>query len=215
MKIACPIYEHAYCAVKKSKRPNDLHSGFSCGFHSTRFVELEENSSELHAELVQSLVGNSSSLMRFSEMELSLMFEIMTLERDRKITEALNLVTFYAWLERLSRSAADSTSTDTKVFDDALLDKFLASFKIFPRSLYFSEETVINLIKLSNERSHWNTVISEAKLNKRRSVLVFDDALENLMPLKFEDLFTENGDLDHTAWGRAAKLHTWIRTQFK
>lgn len=72
-----------------------------------------------------------------------------------------------------------------------------------------------NLTKLAVERSHWNAVISEAKLNKERSVFVFGDCLENTMPLKFEDLFNENGVLDHTSWGRAAKIHTWIRNQFK
>ena len=153
--------------------------------------------------------------MRLSELDLSIMQEIMTLERDREITEAVNLVTFYAWLERLSRSATENTSSDTKVFDDVLLDKLLAPFKVFPRSPYISEETVSNLIKLARERSQWNTVITEAKLDKKKSVIVFDDeSLEESMPLKFEDLFTENGVLVHTAWGRAAKLHTWIRKKF-
>ena len=152
--------------------------------------------------------------MKLSELDLSIMLEIMTLERDREITEAVHLVTFYAWLERLSRSAGVNTSCDTKVFDDVLLDKFLAPFKVFPRSPYISEETVSNLIKLARERSHWNTVITEAKLDKKKSVMVFDDTLEDSMPLKFEDLFTENGVLDHTAWCRAAKLHTWIRKKF-
>jgi hypothetical protein len=64
--------------------------------------------------------------MRLSELVLSIMHEIMTLERDSEIKEALNLVNFYAWLERLSRTAGDKTSTNTKVFDDALLAKFLA-----------------------------------------------------------------------------------------
>ena len=137
-KEGCPIYEHAYCTAKKSKYPIDLHSRFRCGFHSSRFVELEEHWSWHHAELVHSLVGNSTSLMRLSEMDLSIMHEIMALERDCEITEPLDLVNFYAWLERLSRSAGESTSIDAKVFDDVLLDKFLESFKIFPRSPYLS-----------------------------------------------------------------------------
>jgi hypothetical protein len=210
----CKIYQHPYCTAKKTKCPIDLHSGFKCGFHSAHYVELEENSTWHHAELVHSLAGNSTSLMRLSELDLSIMQEIMTLERDREITEVVNLVTFYAWLERLSRSAGENTSSDTKVFDDVLLDKLLAPFKVFPRSPYISEETVSNLVKLARERSHWNTVITEAKLDKKKSVMVFDDTLEESMPLKFEDLFTENGVLDHTAWGRAAKLHTWIRMKF-
>ena len=215
MKQVCPISQHPYCAAKKSKCHIDVRSGFRCGYHSSHFVELEDNSSWHHAELVHSLVGNSTALTRLSEMDLSIIQEIMTLERDREITEAVNLVTFYAWLERLSRSAGENTSIDTKVFDDVLLEKFLATFKVFPRSSYISEETVSNLVKLACERSNWNDVIKEAKLDKERSVLVFDDSLENSMPLKFVDLFTENGVLDHTAWGRAAKIHTWIRKQFK
>jgi len=34
------------------------------------------------------------------------------------------------------------------------------------------------------------------------------------MPLYFMDLINDDGTLDHQAWGRSVKLHTWIRTKF-
>jgi hypothetical protein len=111
--------------------------------------------------------------MNLTHLDLSIMNEMRTLERDKKITQALDLVTFYAWLERLSRSATEKSatgskttrslgeklSTCTKVFDDFLIGKFLESFKIFGNSPYLSKDTLQNLAKLLKERKNWLKVV--------------------------------------------------------
>ena len=93
--------------------------------------------------------------MALTHFDLSIINEMMTLERDKKITQARDLVTFYAWFERLSRSATEKSATGskatrslaekfsayTKVFDDFLIDKFLESFKTFKKSPYLSKDT--------------------------------------------------------------------------
>lgn len=63
----------------------------------------------------------------------------------------------------------------------------------------------------------WQKVTSDAKLNKKRKVCIFNDPRgdEDLMPLKFMDLITDDGTLKHEAWGRSVKLHTWIRNAFQ
>jgi hypothetical protein len=165
----CKIYEHAYCAAKKSRCPINLHSGFRCAHHLTHSVELEETSSFLYAELAHSLAGNSTSLMTLTHLDLTIIYEMRTLEQDKKITQARDLVTFYACLERLSRSAteksvtgskatrslAEKLPTCTKVFDDFLIGKLLESFKIFKKSPYVSQDTIQNMAKLANERKNW------------------------------------------------------------
>jgi hypothetical protein len=78
--------------------------------------------------------------MRLSEQAVGIMEKIMIFERDSSMTEALNKVTFYAWLERLSRSCAENISTTTRVFEDIILGKFLALFRTFKRSPYLSDE---------------------------------------------------------------------------
>jgi hypothetical protein len=53
-------------------------------------------------------------MIKLNRFYLSIMNEMIGLETDNKITDALNLVNFYAWLERLARSVSEK-STNTKI----------------------------------------------------------------------------------------------------
>ena len=102
---------HENCIAFKLDRPIALGSGLKI----TNLIFWEKkNSSRYHAELVHSQVGNSISILKLNRFYLSIMNEMSGLETDNKITDAHNLVNFYAWLERLARSVSEKL-TNTKI----------------------------------------------------------------------------------------------------